>query len=220
MVRGKRVFHKTISTIDEIIKNQYKYCDTYNLGCTVINKNINNLIELDTYSKKKKYNIKFRLGIDNKRIESDKLRKQYSVIYSPLKQSAKEFFHYQISESKDLVSRFKYFAIFYWLNLETPKRLLGCIWKDEGVTLDSRGELYYCAVASESIGSLRKEKGSDIFFKKKNIEYRKSIINNNCNNCIHDYTGQPELKDSLKFILETLRNRFTMKMYELKVKYI
>ena len=220
MVRGKRVFHKTISTIDEIIKNQYKYCDTYNLGCTVINKNINNLIELDTYSKKKKYNIKFRLGIDNKRIESDKLRKQYSVIYSPLKQSAKEFFHYQISESKDLVSRFKYFAIFYWLNLETPKRLLGCIWKDEGLTLDSRGELYYCAVASESIGSLRKEKGSDIFFKKKNIEYRKSIINNNCNNCIHDYTGQPELKDSLKFILETLRNRFTMKMYELKVKYI
>ena len=220
MVSGKRVFHKTISTIDEIIKNQYKYCDTYNLGCTVINKNINNLIELDTYSKKKKYNIKFRLGIDNKRIESDKLRKQYSVIYSPLKQSAKEFFHYQISESKDLVSRFKYFAIFYWLNLETPKRLLGCIWKDEGVTLDSRGELYYCAVASESIGSLRKEKGSDIFFKKKNIEYRKSIINNNCNNCIHDYTGQPELKDSLKFILETLRNRFTMKMYELKVKYI
>ncbi len=218
-VRGiSYAFTKTTTTIDEIIKNQNKYCDSYDIGCTVVNQNIDYLIELDTYVKSKNYNIKYRLGIDNKRIGSDKFRDRYSVLYSPLRQSAKEFFHYQMSQTKDLAIRFKYYSIFYWLNANTPKRLLGCAWKDEGVTLDARGELYYCAVASDSIGSLRKEKGEDIFFSDKNIEYRKSIITNSCDGCIHDYEGQPETVDVLSFLKNTILDRLSMKIYELKVR--
>ncbi|MBD3789208.1 MAG: radical SAM protein [Campylobacterales bacterium] len=220
-VRGKpNVFEKTTSTIDEIIKNQSKYCDSYDIGCTIVKQNIDYLVELDTYAKSKKYNIKYRLGIDNKRIESDKLRDQYSVIYSPLRQSAKEFFHYQMSQAKDLANRFKYYAIFSWLNSKNPKRMLGCAWKDEGITLDSRGELYYCAVASDSIGSLRKEKGEKIFFDDKNIEYRKSIIKNSCDGCIHDYNGQPEFKNVLKFLSDIFKDRFAMKLYQLKLRFM
>ena len=221
IVRGrKKLFEKTKATIDEIIENQTKYCDSYDIGCTIVAQNIDYLIELDTYAKSKNYNIKYRLGIDNKRIESDKLRDQYSVIYSPLRQSAKEFFHYQISQTRDIANRFKYYAIFFWLNHEEPKRLLGCMWKDEGVTLDARGELYYCAVASDSIGSLRKDKGENIFFDDKNINYRKSIITNSCDGCIHDYTGQPELKHVIKFIIDAVTERFSMKIYQLKLRFI
>jgi len=221
IVRGKlNVFETTTSTIDEIIKNQYKYCDSYDIGCTIVNQNIDYLIELDTYAKSKNYNIKYRLGIDNKRIESYKLRNQYSVIYSPLKQSAKEFFHYQMSQTKDLANRFKYFSIYYWLRHDNPKRLLGCIWKDEGITLDSRGELYYCAVASDSIGSLRKDNGEKIFFNNQSIEYRKSIIQNSCDGCIHDYSGRPEFKNLMIFLIETIKDRFAMKIYEIKVRYM
>ena len=221
IVRGKtNVFEKTSSTIDEIMKNKSKYCDDLELGCTIVKQNIHNLVELDTYTKMKNYNIKFRLGIENKRIESDKLKDQYSVIYSPLKQSAKEFFHYQISQTKDFANKFKYYAIFSWLNSEKPKRILGCMWKEEGITLDARGELYYCAVASNSLGSLRKEKGEKIFFDDKNIEYRKSIINNSCDGCIHDYTGKAEFKNVWKFLVDTLKNRFAMKLYEIKVRFM
>jgi sulfatase maturation enzyme AslB (radical SAM superfamily) len=213
-------FYKTISTINEIIKNQYKYCDSYDLGCTIVNQNVDYLIELDTYAKSKNYNIKYRLGIDNKRIESDKLRSQYSVIYSPLRQSAKEFFHYQMAQQKNLLDKFKYFSIFYWLNSNKPKRLLGCVWKDEGITLDARGELYYCAVASKSIGSLRREKGEKIFFNEKNIEYRKSIIKNNCDKCIHDYTGIPEFKDLITFFKYIFCNKFAMQIYRIKLRFM
>lgn len=220
-VRGKpKVFEKTTDTIDEIIANQSKYCDSYDIGCTIVRQNIDYLIELDTYAKSKNYNIKYRLGIDNKRIESDKLRNQYSVIYSPLKQSAKEFFHYKMSQTKDLANRFKYYSIFSWLNSEKPKRMLGCTWKDEGITLDARGELYYCAVASESIGSLRKDKGKKIFFDDKNIEYRKSIITNSCDGCIHDYSGQPELKNVWEFLTDTLKGRLAMKLYQWKLRFM
>lgn len=220
-VRGKpKVFEKTTSTIDEIIKNQDKYCDSFDIGCTIVKQNIDYLLELDTYAKSKNYNIKYRLGIENKRIESDKFRDQYSVIYSPLRQSAKEFFHYQIYQAKDLSNRFKYYSIFTWLNSKSPKRMLGCTWKDEGITLDSRGKLYYCAVASKAIGSLREEKGKKIFFDDKNIEYRKSIIKNSCDGCIHDYSGKAEFKNVWKFLSDTVKDRFAMRIYELKVRFM
>lgn len=220
-VRGiDYAFEKTTATIDEIIKNQYKYCDSYDIGCTIVKQNIDYTIELDTYAKSKNYNIKYRLGIDNKRIESDKLRDQYSVIYSPLRQSAKEFFYYQMSQTKDLANRFKYYSIFSWLNSDKPKRLLGCSWKDEGITLDARGELYYCAVASDSIGSLRKDKGEKIFFDDKNIEYRKSIITKSCDGCIHDYSGRTETKNVWNFLKNVIKDRFAMKMYEIKVRFM
>ncbi|MCT7520527.1 radical SAM protein [Aliarcobacter cryaerophilus] len=221
IVRGKtNVFEKTSSTIDEIMKNKSKYCDDLELGCTIVKQNIHNLIELDTYAKMKNYNIKFRLGIENKRIESDKLKDQYSVIYSPLKQSAKEFFHYQMAQTKDFANRFKYYAIFSWLNSEKPKRILGCMWKEEGITLDARGELYYCAVASNRLGSLRKEKGEKIFFDDKNIEYRKNIINNSCDGCIHDYTGKAEFKNVWKFLVDTLKDKLAMKIYKIKIRFL
>lgn len=220
-VRGKvNIFEKTIATIDEIIKNKHKYCDSYDIGCTVIKQNIDYLIELDTYAKSKNYNIKYRLGIENKRIESDKLIEQYSVIYSPLKQSAKEFFHYQMSTTQDLANKFKYYSIFYWLNTSNPIRLLGCSWKDEGITLDARGELYYCAVASDTIGSLRKNKGENIFFNDENIAYRTNIIKNKCDGCIHDYSGKPEFKNVWKFLINSIQNRFSMKIYEIKVRFM
>ena len=119
-----------------------------------------------------------------------------------------------------IANRFKYYSIFYWLNSEKTERFLGCSWKDEGITLDARGELYYCAVASDSIGSLRKDKGENIFFDDKNIDYRKNIIKNSCDGCIHDYTGQAEFKNVWKFLKVTIKNKFAMKIYEMKVSFM
>lgn len=220
-VRGrKKAFEKTKVTIDEIIRNQDKYCDSYDIGCTIIKQNIDYLIQLDTFSKKQGYNIKYRLGIENKRIESDKLREQFSVIYNPLRQCAKEFFHYQMAEAKDLHSQFKNFAIFDWLCSSNPKRLLGCAWKDEGITLDAKGALYYCAVASKSIGNLRKANGESIFFDAKNIEYRKDIITNNCNKCIHDYHGQPEFRNLMIFLKNQFFEKNAMQIYKIKARLV
>jgi hypothetical protein len=172
-------------------------------------------MQLDSYAKNKNYNIKYRLGVGNKRLNNASLRDQYSVISGPLKQSAKEFFHYQFYQAKTLQDKFKYYSIFYWLNSNQPKRFLGCIWRDEAITMDSRGELYYCAVASESIGSLRNGPGEAIFFNNKNIDYRKSVIKNCCDKCIHDYSGKPRLKDSLFFFKEMFMEMYSMKLYKI-----
>ena len=218
-VRGRpKTFEKTMATIDEIHQNKHKYCDSIDLGCTVVSQNIDHLIELDQFTINKNYDIKFRLGIENKRIESDKLTDQFSVLYSDYRQSAKEFFHYKFISSNKLNDKFKYFAIYYWLRSAKTKRLLGCMWKEEGVTLDSRGELYYCAVASESLGTLREEKGEAVFFSDKNINYRKELITNSCDGCIHDYSGTPEIPSLLIFFREFLFEKLSMKIYKLKLK--
>ncbi|VAX10888.1 hypothetical protein MNBD_GAMMA26-805 [hydrothermal vent metagenome] len=220
-VRGKSTaFEKTISTIDMIMKNQPVYCDSFDLGCTVLKQNIDYLIELDVYARSKQLNIKYRLGIDNKRIESDKLREQYSVLCDPLRQSAKEFFHYQIARSNNILDKFKYFSIFHWLNSDQPKRLLGCIWKDEGITLDARGEISYCAVASNNIGSLREGNGEEIFFNDINIEYRKNIIQNNCDACIHDYSGKIEIHAVIIFFKYMISSALAMHIYRVKSRFM
>jgi len=218
VIRGiPNAFNKTISTINEIIKEQNKYSDSIDIGCTVVKQNVYHLIELDTFANKNGYKIKYRLGIENKRIGSDEIIDKFSVIYEPsLKQTAKEFFHSCMFKAKNWNDKYKYFSIYYFLSSKKPRRLLGCSWKDRDITMDSKGSLYYCAVASKKIGSLRKNNGEKIFFDKSNIEYRKNIVKNYCDKCIHDYSGKIEFKNVLIFLIYLLRERFCFKIYKIK----
>lgn len=218
VVRGMPVFKMTDQTIKEVQGNKEKYCDSIDVGCTIMRQNVDYLIELDTYAKQNDFDIKYRMGIENKRIESDKLVSQYSLFYDKSIQSAKEFFHSRFFEAKTFKDKFKYYSIFHFLTAKKKERLLGCHWQEEGITMDSRGDLYYCAVASDKIGSLREEKGEDIFFSEKNLEYRQSILDHNCNDCIHDYHGKANFSNILLFFKAYLSEQFYWAKYYLKLK--
>lgn len=214
------VFKKVIESIDELSANQQRYCDSFDIGCTVTKQNVFHLMELDSYAQLKNYSIKYRLGVWNKRIGSDSILDQFSVLEDPYRQSAAEFFHYLMVRSKSLNDKFKYFSIFRWLTSKKRKRFLGCVWKNEGITLDSRGNLYYCAVASNAIGCLRNSDGEKIFFDDKNIEYRKSIINEYCNKCIHDYSGKIEFSCAAYFLKYLFLNKIAMQIHKIKARLL
>lgn len=218
VIRGiPDAFNKTISTINEVIKDQNKYCNSIDVGCTVVKQNVYHLVELDVFANKNGYRIKYRLGIENKRIGSDEIIDKFSIIFEPsLKQTAKEFFHSCMFKAKNWNDKYKYFSIYYFLSSKKARRLLGCSWKDRDITMDSRGSLYYCAVASKKIGSLRKNNGGKIFFNKRNLEYRKNIVKNYCDKCIHDYSGKIEFKNALFFLKYLLHERFCFKIYKIK----
>ncbi|MDA8760474.1 radical SAM protein [Amylibacter sp.] len=210
-------FEKTISTIENILTDQSLYCDTFDVACTVVKSNINYLIELESYCEDKNIPIKYRLGISNKRIESDLLTEAYDVtLDQDTKISVIEFFHGQTIKAKSLTAKFKYFSIFSWLTMDEKTRFLGCDWKNEGATLDSKGNLYYCAVNSEKLGNLRENSGSDIFFSDENLQHRKSIVENSCNNCIHDYGGKTHFQNLIAFSRFILSNRFSIKIYRIR----
>ncbi len=221
-VRGvKKAFERASKSIDYVLENKSRYCDSIDISCTIIRQNVNHLIELDTYAGRKNYPMKYRLGIENKRIASDEIVSDYSVLYdTKSRQSAIEFIHSRFYKAQNIIDKFKYFSLFYFLSEKNPKRLLGCMWQDEGITIDAKGNIYYCAVASKKIGSLRKQKGEAFFFDEKNIAYRKSILKNMCQNCIHDYSGKPYIGDVLIFLKHYIFERIWCKIYRLKLIWL
>ncbi|MBW2647230.1 MAG: radical SAM protein [Deltaproteobacteria bacterium] len=221
-VRGvKKAFERASKSIDYVLENKSRYCDSIDIGCTIVRQNVNSLIELDTYASRKNYPMKYRLGIENKRIGSDEIVSDYSVLCdTKSRQFAKEFIHSRFFKANEIMEKFKYFSLFYFLAEKNPKRLLGCMWQDEGITIDAKGNIYYCAVASKKIGSLRKQKGEAIFFNEKNIAYKKSILENMCQNCIHDYSGKPYIGDVLIFLKHYIFERIWCKIYRIKLIWL
>lgn len=218
MVRGvKGAFEKTIETIDAIYKNIYKYCDSLELACTVVKQNIYYLNQLDEYVREKGIKINYRLAVKNIRVRNENMKDNYSIIDTPLEQDAAEYFHYLYYRSKSVIEKYKYYAIYYWLSATQKKRLLGCLWKERGVTLDSKGGLYYCAVASKEIGSLVNKAGKKILFDKKNIKYRGELVKNECDKCIHDYNGKIYYKNAIIFIRYILRQKYSMIYYRIRL---
>ena len=86
--------------------------------------------------------------------------------------------------------------------------------------MDSRGDIYYCAVVSEKIGRLRDDNGESIFLGDENIEYRKSIIKKHCDKCIHDYAGTPELKNLIFFLGSNFQKKYAMLFYKYKCRFV
>ena len=217
-VRGiKGAFNKAIAFITKLKENQKQYCDFYDIGATVIQQNVDYMPELSAYAEEQGLPIKFRLGIPNKRIMNEADVTSFSVSNNSFEQSAIEFFHGQMIAAKDFLSEFKYFAIYYWLTSKKKRRLLGCLWQEEGVTLDHIGNLYYCATFSEKIGNTVSEKAYDVFMDPKNISYRHRLIRKNCNNCIHDYSGAIWFPHFLLFFMQKLKDRFWPTIFKYKV---
>jgi len=204
------VFKKTLKTILEIKNNLRLYADSYNSECTVVKSNANYLSELKSFSDKNHFNLSFRLGIKNKRIGSDTL---FPYFNSHDDFSTREFFFKLSYESKILQDRFKYFSIFYFLTYKR-KRLLGCLWQNDGITLDSFGDIFYCATESEKIGNILDGNGVDQYFKRKNLLYRKKIKMEKCNGCIHDYVGVPSLFSIIIFLKYFGKLRFINLYYK------
>ncbi|MGF6906989.1 radical SAM protein [Fusobacterium sp. PH5-44] len=203
VVRGvSGCFNNVLKTIDILSTGEGILCDNYDVACTIVKQNIYNVVELKEYCKSKKIPIKFRLGIKNKRISSEKKYCDFSVLEDfKTIQTAKEIFYTLYSESKGLFDKYRYWSIYDFLAyLPSSERKLGCMWQEEGITLDSHGDVFYCAVESDVLGNSLLKSSKELFFDNKNINYRKNIVKNNCNKCIHDYAGNPKTKDIIRFI--------------------
>ncbi|MDH5719760.1 MAG: radical SAM protein [Spirochaetia bacterium] len=218
--RIPNAFKKVTYVIDELHTNKEKYCDSLEVACTVMQQNVDYLIELDTYAKQKNYNMTYRLAVSNKRIGSEKIFSKYSVLAEEkCIQTAKEFFYTKYKQSQRVREKYKYFLIFHYLGFRIPKRLFACPWQDSGVTINARGELFYCAVESKMIGSLRHSIGKNIFFKDENIKYRQELIKNYCDHCIH-YVFRPNRKSLLIILNNIFHEKYYPVWYKLKAKFL
>ncbi|KAB1155823.1 radical SAM protein [Flavobacterium luteum] len=77
--------------------------------------------------------------------------------------------------------------------LDGGKRTTGCPYHSDGVVLNSRGEIAYCAPKSEIIGSTLKASALDLY--KDNQSEKTRIKENECDSCIHDYHAPISYKE-------------------------
>jgi sulfatase maturation enzyme AslB (radical SAM superfamily) len=152
-IRGvKGAYERTIKTIQILQKNKNRYCDTYDIGCTITKYNIFYLNELLALSELKHLPIFFRLAVANLRIDSQNSYRDYGVLTeNRYKMTAQEFFFGMFLRAHNLSEKFKYFAIYHYLYNNGLDRLSQCTWQNRDITLDDSGNLYYCAVERKNL---------------------------------------------------------------------
>lgn len=96
--------------------------------------------------------------------------------------------------------------------LQGGKRMMGCPYQQTGLVLDSRGDLLYCAPKSKEIGNTIESDAEEIF--DDNFSERKRILEENCEDCIHDYHAPATIKEIKQIVKKALIEKlFTIKAY-------
>jgi len=178
---------------------------SFTFGCTIVRDNVYGIEELLWFSKGFDVDIKFRVAIPHQRL--------YSLnVIDPFALNSDELFHLcnfldylRLNEPTIPQQARFYHSLRNQLAYGMPREA-GCVWQHAGVTLSSRGELSYCAVASKNLGDAIHEDSEKLFFE--NTDHLEEIYKNNCDNCYHDYTGMMPPS----FYLTTMRQRFTSKV--------
>lgn len=203
-IRGmESAFVKTINTIKLVQKHKDLYCDNIGVICTISKFNIYNLSELDCYFKINNLPpISYQLAVAHKRLDNENMIKDFSINNDKhMKMIAREFFFSKFCETKNK----RYYYIYEYICNDFSNRMMTCLWQEDAITIDASGNLCYCAAASDKIGSIC---NSDIYnqvFEKANLAYRKSIIENKCDQCIHYSDSKPYIKTYVQACLFELR---------------
>lgn len=212
-VRGvPNSFDKTAQTISELKNNRLKYCDKFDIGCTVSKHNVFNLAQIDEFCNNQRLDVFYHLAVPNRRIFTfDDY--DYSVITDEYaKLMATEFFYGKYISTKKKSKKIAYFINYNYLKNARPKRHAICNFRNKDLTIDENLNLYYCAVASRKIGNLVETPISKLL-KSTNAKSVYKDMCNNCDNCIH-YASIPNLYGLICFLYVYLNDVFAWRKFK------
>jgi polysaccharide pyruvyl transferase WcaK-like protein/sulfatase maturation enzyme AslB (radical SAM superfamily) len=202
-VRGRKGNFENAVRVIDFIKSS-PLVSSNRLGCTVIKENVFGIEDLLEFALEKNIYIKYRLGIPHQRLYSHDVHDPFALDYGE-KYHLSIFLenlitHYEESELQKYFYKSLIGQIMYG-----KSRTSGCDWKHRGVTLTARGELMYCAVESNILGSAISEDSSQLYFD--NEHHLKEIISNKCDSCNHDYVGLPSRDIFVGFMKSSIKRR-------------
>lgn len=184
-VRGvSRAFERTNRTIELLRKNK-----DINLAlcCTVTNRNVYELNRILNYAKSKDLYIKFRMATSIDRLYNESCGENYKLDHDQ-KQAAGQFVEKLAMTYEQDWERILFYKSLRKMLTENGKRTSPCIWQKDGITLDAKGNVCYCAVKSKILGNAKVQPANKLYFNKVNLNYRKNIVKEDCQTCVHDYT--------------------------------
>lgn len=186
-VRGRPQYFERTSKLLMKLKSDLRF-STLRVGCTVVKQNCYHLHDILDFCMQNEVYVKFRLGIEHKRLYNTHKKHSYQLDYLQ-----KLYFidflnglieNYETSEDQNIFYR----SLIEQLN-GSGKRIAGCDWQYRGATITSNGSIAYCAVKSPEVSKLESNSIQKDYFS--NQIKLHSIIQKSCDTCNHDYTGLP-----------------------------
>lgn len=187
-VRRRDGFFKRSTTVLNYFK-QNNLVDNLRVGCTIIKENADHLFDLHDYCDSIDVYVKYRLGIQHKRLYTENITMPYELNKGQ-RYNIVEFFHGLINHYEKDMAQIRVYKSLIGQLTEGRARTAGCDWKHRGATLTSRGELMYCAVESDVVvNAINENDLQGKYFKSE--DHLKDIVKNKCDSCSHDYMGMP-----------------------------
>jgi len=197
-VRGRPGNFDAAMEVLEFLRS-HSNVDAVTLACTVVRDNVYHVHELLELALNENVYIKFRVGIPHRRLYSLETAEPFALGFEE-KYHFATFLgslarHYETSRRQ----RHFYESLIGQL-MYGKARTAGCDWQHRGVTLSSRGELLYCAVESETLGSTLETDAKTLYFDRQ--DHLQSIVETKCDGCMHDYVGLPPRSVFLREFVE------------------
>ncbi|HAS3560819.1 TPA: radical SAM protein [Vibrio cholerae] len=210
-VRGRTGNFKNACKVLEFLKSS-PLVNNLRVGCTVIKENVYSLAPLLEFCIKNDIYIKYRLGVPHQRLYTENLLDPYSLSFDE-KYELVEFLeglilHYETSNEQK-----EFYRSLIGQIIKKAPRTAGCDWQHRGCTITAKGELAYCALKSKPLmENISLGDANAAYFSNEN--HLKEIINNECDNCNHDYVGIPDRKQYIKGLIKRI-DRFGLSRIDL-----
>ncbi|SHJ99400.1 Radical SAM superfamily enzyme, MoaA/NifB/PqqE/SkfB family [Reichenbachiella agariperforans] len=162
------------------------------IGCTITKSNVYEVDALLDWMIEEKLYGRFRVGEFITRLYNNELLDEIRNFNEDETYHLSCFFH-RLRYDYETSPMFKrtYDSIISVLN--GGSRTIGCPYHEDGVVLDSKGQLLYCAPKSKELGSTLKVSARSIY--DQNLDERSRIKSENCDTCVHDYHAPPTIEE-------------------------
>lgn len=202
-VRGRKGnFDSAINVIDYLRDEGIPV----SFGCTITDSNALYVDELLDFVKAKGLSGSFRVAEYINRLYNDEQTEHIRNFDSKTAYHLGLFF-FRAEHSFELnSSKQKTYRSVRGMLAQGKPRQTGCPYHTQTVILTSRGELLYCSPKSPIIGNTLKDSAAKLYFS--NLDKRREIISNDCDDCIHDYHVPVNFREKVAFFLESKRKHY------------
>ena len=204
----KGAYAKTLETIEMIQNAPQKYCDNFNIICTISKYNVFHLYEIEKEAKRNDWPISYNVATMHERLNNKCKYEAFGVDTDDVaREMACEFFFKKFAETGSET----YYALFKYLEKKCPQRICGCNYLKKAITITPEGEICYCATHSEAIGTIYEARSiKEIYFS--NETYNEEIRKRYCLQCSHYMSN-----DIKKGYFPELLKWFTVRHHKYKV---
>ncbi len=207
-VRGvPNCFQRTEALLNELKNNQNKYAHSVSIGCTLSQRNIAYVHEIEEFLSHYPFYVQYHIAVPNKRINTFDCASEYYMLDDERsKMLATEYFYGKFLQA-ERYERFAYFAQYQFLLSNGHKRLTRCSYKFKDVTIDEHLKMYLCATASDEIGDFSSEDINSVVRKQRIRETEKKVCGY-CDQCVHYMYDQPTWYGLYSYCKEAFKSRF------------